>query len=135
MANMHDVLIAVELAISLRFGAFVLKWVMMNIAWIFWTITPYVFLFPTHLIFVQATPLLAFFRCVTDTGYTKVSTDKVEECVYTSGIMDMYTEFLNPDTMQQDMVLIRSSMDLFYNGSLVILSRALGHGIVPLIGV
>ena len=131
---MHNVLIAVELAISLRFGAFVLKWVMMNIAWIYWTITPYVFLLPTHLIFVQAIPLLSFFRCVADTGYTKVSTDKVEECVYTSGIMDMYTEFLNPDTMQQDMVLIRSSMDLFYNGSLMILSRALGHGIVPLIG-
>ena len=128
---MHDVLIAVELAISLRFGAFVLKWFLRNIAWVFWTATPYVFLLPIHLMFVQAIPVLAFFRCMADTD---MSTSSFDKCVDTSGMLNSYTELLNPDTMQQDLDLIRSSMDLFYNGSLVILSRALGHGIVPLIG-
>ena len=131
MANMRDVLIAVELAISLRFGAFVLKWVMKNIVWVFWTLTPYVFLLPTHIAFVQTIPLLALFQCVAD---TEMSTEKWDKCYDTSGMINFYTEFLNPDTMQQDLNLIRSSMDLVYNGSLIMLHRALGNGIFPIVG-
>ena len=120
---MHNVLIAVELAISLRFGAFVLKWFLRNIAWVFWTATPYVFLLPIHLMFVQAIPVLAFFRCMADTD---MSTSSFDKCVDTSGMLNTYAEFLNPDTMQQDLGLIRSSMDLVYNGSLVMMHRMLG---------
>jgi hypothetical protein len=123
MANMHDVLIAVELAISLRFGAFVLKWFLRNIAWVFWTATPYVFLLPIHLMFVQAIPVLAFFRCMTG---MEMSMETWDKCVDVSGMLNTYTELLNPDTMQQDLDLIRSSMDLVYNGSLVVMHRMLG---------
>ena len=130
MANMRDVLIAVELAISLRFGAFVLKWVIKNIVWVFWTLTPYVFLLPIHLMFVQAIPMLAFLRCMADTD---MSTSSFDKCVDTSGMLNSYTEFLNPDTMQQDLGLIRSSMDLVYNGSLIMLHQALGNGIFPIV--
>ena len=134
MANMRDVLIAVELAISLRFGAFVLKWTMKNIVWVFWTVTPYVFVLPMHLMLVLATPLVAFYTCVADKENTQVLTQRWGECVDASGMLEIYPEFLNPDTMQQDLGLIRSSMDLVYNGSLIMLHRALGNGIFPIVG-
>ena len=117
MAN--HLLIAIEIAMSMRFFALVFPIVVKTVNSTMWHLMPFLMILPVHVSLVSITPLLGFYDCIFLHG-----TKEIPMCVETSQVINTPYELINPETFRKNLDLIHFSMNLFHGGTSFVIQNA-----------